>query len=86
MEVPVYYYNQSSRQLVAGHIDLLQTWPERIRILDYKPGAACENPAKVVSQLTQYANALRYRASLDGKVIECGYFDAQDAYFLRCES
>lgn len=82
-EVPVYYFEKAIGDLVAGHIDLLQIWPDKVRILDYKPAAAKENFARVVTQLSLYAHALRQRAHLDDIPIECVFFDEHDAFFFE---
>lgn len=76
-EVPVYYHDRHLGW-VAGHIDVLQINYGRVQILDYKPDAARENPAKVASQLTFYAIALAVQAGLHLPQIRCGYFDEQD--------
>ncbi|MCC5841635.1 MAG: PD-(D/E)XK nuclease family protein [Opitutales bacterium] len=83
VEVPVYYYDKVFDGLIAGHIDLVQVWPDKVRLLDYKPNAASENPARVVTQLSLYAHALRFRAHLPPGCIECVYFDEKDAYFFE---
>lgn len=81
-EVPV-YYRHKQLGLTAGHIDLLQVSSGKVQILDYKPNAASEQPAKVVSQLTLYAEALSRRTKVPLDSIRCGYFDEHDAYYFR---
>lgn len=83
VEVPVYYYDKAFDGLIAGHIDAVQVWPDKVRLLDYKPRAAAENAEAVVTQLSLYAHALRFRAGLDAGGIECVYFDKRDAFFFE---
>lgn len=80
-EVPVYYEDRHLGP-VAGHIDVLQINYGCVHILDYKPGAAKENPSTVASQLTLYAIALAVRAGLHLHQIRCGYFDEQDLFLF----
>jgi|GEM_PF-1917875 len=82
VEIPV-YFRHPAYGLIAGHIDLLQVSGKEVQILDYKPRAAHERPAKVVSQLTLYAQALSRRAKLPIGAIRCGWFDEHDAYYFR---
>lgn len=79
VEVPVYYYDQQLGQ-VTGHIDILQWNFGKVAILDYKPNADKENPAKVVTQLTLYAVALGYRCKLPLGEMTCAYFDEKRLY------
>lgn len=72
--MPVYYYEKGVGA-ITGHIDILRYNFGHVEILDYKPNARKENPAKVVTQLTLYARALMFRAKLDMKDIRCGYFE-----------
>jgi transposase-like protein len=65
---------------IAGHIDILQMNKGRIYILDYKPNASKESPAKVVTQLTLYAAALVQSAGLTWDELRCAYFDEEDYY------
>ncbi len=65
---------------VAGHIDILSANRGRLYILDYKPLAAKENPAKVVTQLALYAGGLAQAAGLAWSDLRCAYFDEED-YF-----
>lgn len=80
-EVPV-YMRDPELGLVAGHIDALQIYPDKLLLLDYKPRAAAEKPEKVVTQLTLYALALAKRADLPLSEMQCAYFDEHDAYFF----
>jgi len=82
VEVPV-YFRHATAGLIAGHIDLLQVTDRKLQILDYKPDAARENPEKVVSQLSLYAEAISRRAKVPPGAIRCGYFDERDAYFFQ---
>jgi len=82
VEVPVVCRHPEAGT-VAGHIDILQINRGQLFILDYKPGAAKENPAKVVTQLTLYAAALVQSAGLDWDELRCAYFDEQDYYSFR---
>lgn len=68
--------------LVAGHIDILQITPDGIMLLDYKPNARKETPAKVVTQLSLYAEALHRRAAVPVSAIRCAYFDECDIYYF----
>lgn len=81
VEVPV-YFRHPTLGLVAGHIDIMQMTPNGIMLLDYKPNAAKENPAKVVSQLSLYAEALHRRANVPQQDIRCAYFDEHDVYYF----
>lgn len=80
-EVPVWFYDKRLGT-IAGHIDMLQIWRDRVTILDYKPGAAAEKPDKVCTQLTLYAHALSLRARIPLSSIQCGWFDEKDAWFF----
>jgi len=76
VEVPVYFHHRGLGS-VTGHIDLLQFNFGKVQILDFKPHARKENPAKVMTQLTLYAMALTYRAKLNLKDMVCSYFDEE---------
>lgn len=81
VEVPVWFYDKRFGR-IAGHIDLLHVWRDRVTILDFKPGAAAEKPDKVCTQLTLYAHALSLRAGIPLDSIQCGFFDQKDAYYF----
>lgn len=76
VEVPVYFHHKGLGS-VTGHIDILQINFGKAHILDFKPHAKKENPAKVMTQLTLYAMALTYRAKLKFGDIVCAYFDEE---------
>ncbi len=77
VEVPVYFYDKQLGS-IAGHIDVVQVKYGQVWILDYKPGAAREDPVQVVSQLTLYANALALRTRVPMSRIRCAYLDEKD--------
>jgi hypothetical protein len=81
-EVPVYYFDKQLGT-VAGHIDLLQVWGDRLLLLDYKPRAAKEIPGKVISQLHAYAIALSLRARIPLRKMQCVWFDEKDAFYFN---
>ena len=82
VEVPVYFHHAALGS-VTGHIDILQINFGKVHILDFKPHAKKENPAKVMTQLTLYAMALTYRAKLKLADIVCAYFDEERMYQFR---
>ena len=73
----MYFYDKQLGS-IAGHIDILQVKYGQVWILDYKPHAAPEDPAKVVTQLTRYANALEVRARVPMPQIRCACLDEKD--------
>lgn len=79
VEVPIWFEDHAVG-VIAGHIDLLQINYGKVYILDYKPNARKENPAKVVTQLNLYAIGLALRAGLKLKDIKCMYFDERDCF------
>jgi transposase-like protein len=85
VEIPV-VCNIPEVGAIAGHIDILQMNRGGIYILDYKPNAAKESPAKVVTQLTLYAAALVQSAGLTWDEIRCAYFDEEDYYSFNPSS
>ena len=82
VEVPVYFHHAGLGS-VTGHVDILQINFGKVRILDFKPHAKKENPAKVMTQLTLYAMALTYRAKLKLADIVCAYFDEERMFQFR---
>lgn len=82
VEVPVYFHHPELGS-VTGHIDILQINFGKVHILDFKPHAKQENPAKVMTQLTLYAMALTYRAKLKLADMVCAYFDEERMYQFR---
>jgi len=79
-EVPVWFYDKRLGATVTGHIDVLMANFGKLWVLDYKPRAAKENPAKVASQLALYAQALVYRAGVNRQDIRCAWFDDRDCF------
>lgn len=82
VEVPVYFIHPALGS-VTGHVDVLQINFGQVHILDFKPQAKKENPAKVITQLTLYAMALTYRAKLKLADIVCAYFDEERMFQFR---
>ena len=82
VEVPVYFHHREFGS-VTGHIDVLQINFGKVQILDFKPHAKKESPAKVMTQLTLYAMALTYRAKLKMADIVCAYFDEERMYQFK---
>ncbi|MCO5069477.1 MAG: PD-(D/E)XK nuclease family protein [Kiritimatiellae bacterium] len=68
-----------------GHIDILQFSYGKLWILDYKPDAKKESAEKVITQLSLYATALRYRAKVKIEDIACVYFDEKSSYDFKPE-
>lgn len=79
-EVPVWFFDKRLGATVTGHIDVLMANFGKLWVLDYKPRAAKENPAKVASQLALYAQALVYRAGVNRQDIRCAWFDDRDCF------
>lgn len=65
------------REVLTGHIDILQIRNGSVHILDYKPSA---RKAKPVDQLTLYALALARLTGLRLFHFKCAWFDEED-YF-----
>lgn len=66
-----------AKQVITGHIDIVQIRNGLIHILDYKPGA---KKVKPVEQLTIYALALSRLTGLKLYHFKCAWFDDND-YF-----
>jgi ATP-dependent exoDNAse (exonuclease V) beta subunit len=69
--------NLTPREVITGHIDIVQIRKGLIHILDYKPGAKREKP---IAQLTIYALALSRLTGLRLYDFKCAWFDEND-YF-----
>lgn len=85
VEIPVFLtpkearsYKISIPKTLTGHIDILQVRGNRIRILDYKPGAEADKSAS--KQLSLYAIALGKRTRISPSKMTCAYFD-ENVYF-----
>jgi hypothetical protein len=87
VEVPVYLTSEETGTIIKtkggllGHIDFLQIYNGRIRILDYKPEASKEK--HVVDQLLLYAIALSTRTGIHLKQIDCAWFDEKNYYKFK---
>lgn len=66
-----------SKEVITGHIDIVQIRNGALHILDYKPGAKKERP---IEQLTIYALALSRLTGLRLYHFKCAWFDDAD-YF-----
>lgn len=66
-----------AKEVITGHIDILQIRNGMIHILDYKPGAKKEKP---IEQLTIYALALSRLTDLRLYQFKCAWFDENDYY------
>ena len=73
-EVPL---ELKSKEVITGHIDIIQIRNGKIHILDYKPRAKKEKP---VDQLAIYALALSRLTGLKLYHFKCAWFDDSD-YF-----
>ena len=93
-ELPVYllpeeiqdykiFENLNLTEAITGHIDIVQARFGNIHLLDYKPEAAKENAAEVVSQLFVYAVALSKRTGIWLRNMRCAWFDDKN-YFEFC--
>lgn len=65
------------REVITGHIDLIQVRNGMIHIMDYKPGAAKVKP---LEQLTIYALALARLTTLRLYNFKCAWFDEENYY------
>jgi transposase-like protein len=79
-EVPVWFWDKCLGSGVSGHIDIVQMRNSRLYVLDYKPGAAKENEAKVASQLYLYALGLSFRTGIPLELMRCAWFDEHEYY------
>lgn len=79
-EVPVWFWDKCLGSGVSGHIDMVQMRNGRLYVLDYKPGAAKENEAKVASQLYLYALGLSFRTGIPLELMRCAWFDEYEYY------
>jgi hypothetical protein len=57
----------------------------KLWVLDFKPNATKEDPAKVATQLTMYARGLAYRAEVPLGEMRCAWFDEADCFSFRPE-
>jgi ATP-dependent exoDNAse (exonuclease V) beta subunit len=65
------------REVITGHIDMVQLRGGMIYIMDFKPGAKKEKP---IEQLTLYALALSRLLGLRLYHFKCAWFDDQNYY------
>jgi hypothetical protein len=65
------------RQVLTGHIDILQLRNGSVHIIDYKPNAKKEKP---IEQLTIYALALSRLTGLRLHDFKCAWFDDKNYY------
>lgn len=65
------------KDVLSGHIDLVQLRNNAVHILDYKPEASKEKP---ITQLTLYALAMSRLTGLRLYSFKCGWFDKHDYY------
>ena len=86
-EVPVYLYPNEIpglKQVVTGHIDLLQIRWDKVWILDYKPDAKF-NRTNSLYQVFLYALCLHKRTGIPLKNIGLAYFDDKDYFEITAE-
>jgi len=81
-ELPLFAYDRELGEIVCGQLDLLQVRQGRVLLLDYKPNARKETRQSVMNQLTLYARALHYRASIPLWAMQCAWFDEKDIYYF----
>jgi len=67
----------SEKEVITGHIDIVQIRNGAVHILDYKPGA---KKVKPIEQLTVYALALSRLTGLRLFHFKCAWFDENDYY------